>query len=94
MKPGRISNPNNKTSKRHHARSRWQNKNDIPRVGGRRANNAYSTAAFNRRMEKWDTMQASGGAFARIAARIAAWLSPQRNYKPVEPDKAFKGEIL
>ena len=72
------------------ARPRWQNQQDVPRVGGRAANHAASAARWERRMKKIARMEHAGGGLARLVRWALRKTGLVREFKPAPPSQDYR----
>jgi hypothetical protein len=85
---------NPRPKRRFTARPRWQNRNDIPRIGGRRASNLASQARWERKMGKYQSYGKKFMALNRIVDRFLRWVGVIQEYEPDPPPEGYKTEVL
>jgi len=94
MGNGLLSKWGKKSSRRPNVRPRWQSRQDVPRIGGRRALIASSAARFDRMEAKVNR----AGVMVVVMGRIVAFvqrvlgLGP-KEYKPPKPSSSYRVEV-
>ena len=88
-----FSSMNPKPRGRFTARPRWQNQNEIPRVGGRKASNLASQARWERKMTKYQSYGKKTLALNRLIDKLLRKLGIIREYQPAPPLAGFKVEV-
>jgi hypothetical protein len=75
------------------ARPRWQNQQDIPRIGGRKASNLASQARWERKMSKYRGYGKMAVKINLLIDRLLRKLGVIREYTPDPPPDGYQVEV-